>query len=204
MAGRGRPRTFDKEQVLARAMEIFWEKGFEGTSMVDLIAGMGISGPSLYASFGSKEELFRAAVTLYVAGDGSDIWGAIDKAGTAFGAIEGFLMETARKFTQPGKPSGCLVVLSALHATDGNEVLRAELIAKRRKNTANLARRLAKGIESGELAPATNVEQLARFYVTVQQGMSIQARDGADRAALEAVARAALAAWGPLTSTPGG
>jgi AcrR family transcriptional regulator len=202
MAGRGRPRAFDREQALARAMEIFWDKGFEGTSMVDLTTGMGIGAPSLYAAFGSKEELFRAAVALYVSTDGSDIWSAITRADTAYGAIEGFLMETAEKFSRPGKPSGCLVVLSALHTTDGNEVLRSELIAKRRQNAADLAERLAKGIESGELPPGTDVDKLARFYVTVQQGMSIQARDGADRAMLEEIARSALAAWGSLTSTP--
>ncbi len=200
MAGRGRPRAFDREQALVRAMEIFWEKGFEGTSMVDLTAGMGIGAPSLYAAFGSKEELFRAAVTLYVQTDGSDIWAAISKADTAYGAIEGFLMETAHKFSRPDKPSGCLVVLSALHSTDGNEALRAELIKKRLQNTADLAGRLAKGIESGELQPGTDVDMLARFYVTVQQGMSIQARDGADRATLEEIARSALAAWRPLTA----
>jgi AcrR family transcriptional regulator len=181
-------------------MEIFWDKGFEGTSMVDLTAGMGIGAPSLYAAFGSKEELFRAAVALYISTDGADIWAAITKADTAYGAIEGFLMETARLFSRPGKPSGCLVVLSALHSTDGNEALRAELIAKRLKNTADLAGRLAKGIDAGELSPETDVDKLARFYVTVQQGMSIQARDGADRSMLEEIARSALAAWGPLTS----
>lgn len=200
MAGRGRPRVFDREEALARAMEIFWDKGFEGTSMVDLTAGMGIGAPSLYAAFGSKEELFRAAVALYISTDGADIWAAITKADTAYGAIEGFLMETARLFSRPGKPSGCLVVLSALHSTDGNEALRAELIAKRLKNTADLAGRLAKGIDAGELSPETDVDKLARFYVTVQQGMSIQARDGADRSMLEEIARSALAAWGPLTS----
>jgi AcrR family transcriptional regulator len=202
MAGRGRPREFDRDQALAHAMEIFWEKGFEGTSMVDLTAGIGIGAPSLYAAFGSKEELFRKAVALYVATDGADIWGAIDKADTAYGAIEGFLMETAHKFTRAGKPSGCLVVLSALHSTDGNDVLRSELIAKRLRNTADLAARLAKGIDTGELPPGTDVEKVARFYVTVQQGMSIQARDGADRATLEEVARSALAAWGPLIGKP--
>lgn len=198
MADRGRPRTFDREQALLRAMEIFWEKGFEGTSMVDLTSAMGIGAPSLYAAFGSKQELFKAAVALYVSTDGADIWGALAKAETAYGAIEGFLMESAQKFSRPDKPSGCMVVLSALHATDGNEALRAELVARRSKNTTDLATRLAKGVENGELPPGTDVDRMARFYVTVQQGMSIQARDGADRMMLEEIARAALAAWGSL------
>jgi AcrR family transcriptional regulator len=200
MAARGRPRAFDRDQALARAMDIFWDKGFEGTSMVDLTAGMGIGAPSLYAAFGSKEELFRQAVALYAATEGADIWGAIARGETAYGAVEGFLMATADAFTRPGRPSGCLVVLSALHSTDGNERLRAELVAKRLRNTADLAAHLARGIDRGELPPGTDVGRLARFYVTVQQGMSIQARDGADRATLEEIARSALAAWGALTA----
>lgn len=199
MARRGRPREFDREQALVRAMELFWEKGYEGTSLVDLTAALGIGGPSLYAAFGSKEELFRAAVALYVKTDGSVIWGPLTQAKTAYGAIEGFLMETARLFSRPDKPAGCLVVLSALHATDGNEKLRAELIAKRRKNIVGLADRLAEAIGTGELPADTDTAKLGHFYVAVQQGMSILARDGADRATLEEVAHSALSAWQPLT-----
>ncbi len=200
MAARGRPRAFDREQALTRAMEVFWAKGLEGASMTDLTEAMGIGSPSLYAAFGSKEALFREAVALYVSTDGSDIWAALTNADTAYGAVEGFLMETARLFSRPDKPSGCLVVLSALHATDGSEAVRAELIAKREENTGDLARRIAQGLASGEIAPGVDTGMLARFYVTVQQGMSIQARDGADRATLEKIARSALAAWGPLTT----
>lgn len=200
MAGRGRPRAFDREQALSRAMEMFWAKGFEGTSVNDLTTALGIGAPSLYAAFGSKEALFREAVALYVSTDGSDIWAALTTADTAYGAVEGFLMETARLFSRLDKPSGCLVVLSALHQTDGNEAVRAELVAKRQENTASLAGRLSRGVETGEIAPGVDTDKLARFYVTVQQGMSIQARDGADRVMLEDIARSALAAWGPLTA----
>lgn len=202
MAGRGRPREFDREQALVRAMEIFWEKGFEGTSMVDLTSAMGIGATSLYAAFGSKESLFRAAVALYVATDGSAIWAAVTDADSAYGAIRGYLMETARLFTRPDKPAGCLVVLSALHATPGNEILRSEQIAKRERNIRDLAGRLDLGVEAGEIAAGIDTARVARFYVAVQQGMSIQARDGADRTTLEEVAEDALKAWGPLTSKP--
>lgn len=161
-----------------------------------------VNAPSLYAAFGSKEELFQAAVDLYLSTDGSDIWAPIAEADTAYGAIEGFLMRSAQKFSRPHKPRGCLLMLSALHSTDNNGALHARLIERRLKNTAGLARRLAKGIESGELPPQTDVDKLARFYAAVQQGISIQARDGADRSMLEEVAQVALAAWGSLTSMP--
>src|SRR3546814_16116109 len=100
-------------------------------------------------------------------------------------------METARLFIRPDRPRGCLVVLSLLHPAKASEAIRAELIAKREQNIDDLARRLSCGITDGEIAPNTDIGALARFYVTVQQGMSIQARDGADRTAPETIARSA-------------
>jgi AcrR family transcriptional regulator len=199
MAERGRPRSFDKDAALARAMEVFWAKGYEGASMAELTAAMGIASPSLYAAFGSKEDLFRQALALYGTTEGTEIWGAVANAQTAYEAVEGFLMQTARVFTRPGKPPGCLVVLSALHATETCETVRRELIRMRAQSVGDLAARLEQGIAAGEIAPEVDVKAVAGYYVTVQQGMSIQARDGASRGMLEAIARAALAAWEPLT-----
>jgi len=183
-------------------MEVFWAKGYEGASMADLTAAMGIASPSLYAAFGSKEGLFREALALYGATEGEGLWGAVSNAPTAYEAVEAFLMQTARLFTRPGKPPGCLVVLSALHATENCETVRQELIRSRAKATDDLAQRLRQGVETGEIAPEIDVNSLAKYFVAVQQGMSIQARDGAGRETLEAIARAALAAWGPLTQRP--
>ena len=199
MAERGRPRGFDKDAALAAAMEVFWAKGYEGASMADLTAAMGIASPSLYAAFGSKEELFRQALTLYGATEGPEIWDPVANAPTAYQAVEGFLMQTARAFTRPGKPSGCLVVLSALHATETCETVRRELIRLRAQTVEDLAERLRKGVAAGEIASDADVKAIAGYYVTVQQGMSIQARDGATHEQLQAIARAALAAWEPLT-----
>ncbi len=198
MAERGRPRSFDRDAALRRAMEVFWAKGYEGASIADLTAAMGINSPSLYAAFGCKEALFREALALYGETESCTIWGAME-APTAREAVAGFLMRTARAFTRPGKPRGCLVVLSALHATENSETVRRELVRQRAKTVEDLAERLRRGVETGEIAPGTDVKAVAQFYVTVQQGMSIQARDGASRERLEAIARAALAAWEALT-----
>src|SRR3546814_6083041 len=103
MVARGRPRAFDRTQALARAMEVFWEKGLDGASMNDLTAAMGINSPSLYAAFDSKEALFREAVALYVATDGAGIWAPLKEEGSAYGVVEGFLMETARLFRRDRK-----------------------------------------------------------------------------------------------------
>src|SRR5258707_15468488 len=112
---RGRPRGFDRTEALVRAMKVFWARGYEGASISDLKAEMGIGSPSLYAAFGSKEELFREAVKLYSATEGSDTWRSLQTAPTAREGIEGVLMYTARAFTRPDKPPGCLVGLSALN-----------------------------------------------------------------------------------------
>lgn len=203
MVERGRPRGFDKEAALKRAMEVFWVKGYEGASMTDLTTAMGIASPSLYAAFGSKENLFREALKYYSATEGLEIWGGVTGAGTAYQAVESYLMQTARVFTRKAKPPGCLVVLSALHASENSDTVRRELIGMRAESVEGLRQRFQQGIDAGEISPATDVRALARYYVTVQQGMSIQARDGASRKELEQVARAALASWTALTGASG-
>ena len=204
MAERGRPRTFDKDQALARAMEVFWLKGYEGASMADLTQAMGIASPSLYAAFGSKENLFRGALTLYGKIEGGEIWDSVERATTAKEAVEAYLIETARVFTRPGKPPGCMIVLSALHATETCETVRRELIRLRAQTVDDLAAILRRAIEAGEISPKTDVKAVASYYVTVQQGMSIQARDGASRKTLQAIARAAVASWEVLTQPADG
>ena len=203
MAVRGRPRNFDTEKSLAKAMEVFWEKGYEGASMADLTAAMGIGSPSLYAAFGSKEGLFREAIALYNATDGAAVWQETLAAPSAYGAAEAFLMTSALQFSTLDKPSGCFVTLSVLHLTPASAAVRAELSARRVHNVQVLAEKLAEGVQSGEIDEAVNVEAVARFFITVQQGMSIQARDGATRQKLEEIAHSALAAWSALTGAEG-
>ena len=197
---RGRPRGFDRDAALQRAMEVFWAKGYDGAALSDLTAAMGINPPSLYAAFGSKEALFREAVDLYGAIEGTEIWAAIDEAPTAREAIRQFLTATANVFTRPGKPPGCLVVLSALHPNDTNENVYRVLREKRADNVATLRDRLKRAVREGELPKGVDTLAVATFYVTVQQGMSIQARDGATRETLRAVADSAMAAWDGLTA----
>lgn len=203
MAERGRPRSFDKEAALDCAMEVFWRLGYEGASMADLTAAMGIASPSLYAAFGSKEALFRLALEHYSATEGREIWGGVEQAGSAHDAVRNYLMDTARVFTRRSKPAGCLIVLSALHPAERSDTVRQTLIAMRERTVENLRERLRQGVATGEIAAQANLDAIARYYVTVQQGMSIQARDGASRRDLEAVAQAALAAWPALVGMNG-
>lgn len=200
MKERGRPRSFDRAVALRRAMEVFWAQGYDGTSMSDLISAMDVNSPSIYAAFGSKEELFREAVALYRATEGGRIWGTMTTAPSARAAIETVLRVSAEEFTRPRKPRGCLIVLGALNADDGNEAVRRELQELRAENMTMLLRRLKRGVAEGELPDGPDWRAIATFYITVQQGMSIQARDGASRKALLAVADCAMAAWDGLVS----
>jgi AcrR family transcriptional regulator len=200
MAERGRPRSFERTAALRRAMEVFWAKGYDGASLADLTAAMGIASPSLYAAFGSKEALFREAVALYGATEGTEIWTALPETPSARAAIERFLQASAVSFTRPDRPAGCLMVLGALLANDANAKVCRELRASRAGNVAALRERLDRAIAEGELPKNLDCEAIATFYATVQQGMSIQARDGASRETLLAVAACAMAAWDGLTS----
>jgi AcrR family transcriptional regulator len=202
MAERGRPRSFDRAGALRRAMEVFWAKGYDGTSMSDLTAAMGVNSPSIYAAFGSKEQLFREAVALYSETEGGRIWSAMITAPTARAAIDTMLRASAREYTRPGKPHGCLVVLGAIHVDEGSEAVCRDLRRQRMQSVEQLVQRLERGIAEGELPKGIDRRAIATFYATVQHGMSIQARDGASRKALLAVADCAMAAWDSLTSDP--
>ncbi|WP_438021625.1 TetR/AcrR family transcriptional regulator [Sorangium sp. So ce315] len=198
MAGRGRPRSFDRAAALRRAMEVFWERGYEGTSLSDLTAAMGINSPSLYAAFGCKEALFREAVALYTEVEGAATSRAMAAQPTARGAVEAMLRSNAEAYVCPGKPSGCMIVLAATLGTPESEGVRSYLAEVRRSAQGELQRRLERGVAEGDVPAGTDTAALAAFYTTVLNGLSLQARDGASREALQAIVDCAMAAWDAL------
>ncbi|QDQ13980.1 TetR/AcrR family transcriptional regulator [Streptomyces spectabilis] len=195
MATRGRPRSFDRQEALRRAMEVFWEQGYEATSMTDLTAAMGIASPSLYAAFGSKERLFQEAVALYSTTDGSAMARAFTEVPTARGAVEAVLRANARAYTDRDRPTGCMIVLAATNCSPGNAPVRDHLATWRRSGAEMMADRLRRGVDEGELPATTDTEAVAAFYTTIIQGMSVQARDGATRTDLNKTVDRAMAAW---------
>ncbi|RJT36208.1 TetR/AcrR family transcriptional regulator [Mesorhizobium waimense] len=201
MPERGRPRTFDRTAALRRAMEVFWVKGYEGASISDLTAAMGINSPSLYAAFGSKQALFLEATEFYTQAEGTEIWAALDKAPTACKAIENFLRQTAKAYSQSDRPQGCLIALGALHQDSSSGAICNDLRRRRAENRAALLRRIERGVAEGELPAGFDSRTAATFYATLQHGMSIQARDGASRAALMATVAGAMAAWKAMAGT---
>ncbi|WP_375546716.1 TetR/AcrR family transcriptional regulator [Streptomyces gossypii] len=199
-AARGRPRSFDRGAALARAMETFWEHGYESTSMTALTSAMGINSPSLYAAFGSKEQLFREAVALYDATEGASVNRALTEEPTAHAAVATVLRENARAYTTAGRPSGCMIVLAATNCSEPNAAAQEYLAEWRRSGIEDLTRRLDQGVRDGELPAGTDASAVAHFYTAVLQGMSVQARDGASRADLERVADQAMTAWDAVTA----
>ncbi len=190
----GRPREFDVDEALGKALHLFWRKGFEGTSMTDLTEAMGIAKPSLYAAFGNKEELFRKALDSYQATCMAFFQCAMTQP-TARRAVERLLFGFADVQTDCAHPPGCLETNGALVCSDGADHIRRELIRRRDGQVAMLQDRLQRARQEGDLPADAEPADLARYVMTVVQGMAVQAASGAGRDALHAVVRTALRAW---------
>ena len=195
MAVIGRPREFDRDAALEAAMLVFWRKGFAAASMNDLCEAMGIRSPSLYAAFGSKEALYLEAIQHYVRTVVPPVWNKLAEGATARAGIEELLLAGAEGLPELGAtPAGCMAILAAV----GEEwpVAIADVIRKVRLELLGLLRaRLETAVAKGELPVSTDVDRLGRLYLSIFQGMAIQARDGATVAQLRGLAEAAMAAW---------
>ena len=191
---RGRPREFDLDEALDRALEVFWRKGYEGASMPDLTKAMGINRPSLYAAFGNKEELFRKAVARYAEGPAAFVGQALNEP-TARAVTARLLEGATNMLTDPRNPRGCLLVHGALACEGATEAVRRELAARRASGESALRRRFERAVSDGDLKADVDCADLARYFVTVVQGMAVQAAGGASRDALRRVADIALRAW---------
>ncbi|MCY1145432.1 TetR/AcrR family transcriptional regulator [Actinoplanes sp. Pm04-4] len=190
---RGRPREFDADAALDRAIEVFWRNGYEGASLGELTAAMGINRPSLYAAYGNKEELFRRAVTRYAEIDMAYARAALAQP-TAYEVIETFLRTNADALTRADRPAGCLSIQGGIASGNDDGQISQFLAGRRLAGEQALADRLASAVRTGDLPAGTDPAALARYVMTVSEGNAVHAAAGVDRASLHATVDIALKA----------
>jgi AcrR family transcriptional regulator len=191
---KGRPLSFDRDQALQKAMLLFWRHGYEATSLNDLTAALEVKPSSIYSAFGDKKGLFLDAVALYMSGPVTAL-GIIDDAPTARDAARELLNVSAVGYTGDHTPPGCLLASSAISCSDAANDVKEELAAIRRGIEARLRDKIDASIKQGELPRDTDADTLAGLTMSVIQGMSTLARDGATRDKLLKVAGTAMLAW---------
>lgn len=190
----GRPRTFDTEKALEKAMKVFWRRGYEGATLPELTKAMGINRPSMYAAFGNKESLFRKVMEKYASGPGAQMCAALQLT-TARAVAEAMLHASTELLGNTKNPKGCLGIQGALACGDSADGVRKDLANRRRAQEAALRERFERAQAEGDLTARANAADLARYICTVMQGMSVQASGGTGREELETVARMAMRVW---------
>jgi AcrR family transcriptional regulator len=190
----GRPRGFDYDLALDRAMHVFWRKGFEGASLNDLTAAMGIQPASLYKAFGNKRTLFEKALARYLAGPVAFVHDALNQP-TSFSVADCILRRTAEFLTGRRSRRGCMTIQAALAGGAEGEPIRRKLIALRVKEQDALRRRLERAKSEGDLPNHADPADLARLVTAIYQGMTVQAINGASRDDLFRLADTTLQIW---------
>jgi AcrR family transcriptional regulator len=191
----GRPLSFDRDEALEKAMLVFWQYGYETTSLNDLTTAMGITPPSLYGAFGDKEKLFLEAVHRYTERHHEDVARRLQEAPTARAAMQQLLDRAAIEHTCSSHPPGCMVATVVTNCTPASTHLQTKLGQIKDLSRVRLTARIQRGIDAGELPVGTDAAEVADFYLTVLQGMTGQARDNASCEQLQHVVAMAMRAW---------
>ena len=192
---RGRPLSFDRDAALDAAMVVFWEQGYEGTSIDDLKRAMGLSASSIYAAFGAKEALYLKTIDRYRATTGGFGKPIFEEAADARTALERLLLSTASELTRTDQPRGCMISIALMYGSDEVASARSAVAEKRKIGIGAIRRRIQRDIDAGRLSKTVKASELTAFFVAVIQGMSARSRDGASSAELEVIARLAMKAW---------
>ena len=191
---RGRPPSFNQDEALEKALNVFWLHGYEGTSMAELTEALGMNKPSIYAAFGNKEELFRKALAKYLAGPVAFVATALNQP-TAQKVVENFLFGAVEFLTKPNTPRGCMVVQGALTCGEASAQIQKELMNHRQSYESALKQRFDLAVTQGDLPPQSNSAALAKYLATMHQGLSVQATSGASKEELTEVVNLAIQNW---------
>jgi AcrR family transcriptional regulator len=187
----GRPRGFDENVALDAAMNLFWERGYEGTSMAELSKAMDLTPPSIYAAFGDKKSLFRLAAKRYAAGPAQYQAKALLEP-TLREVIFALFRNTVEFLTEPGHPAGCMTLTGAMACSVEADSAKELMTEIRKQNEAALKARLQQARKSGEMAADLNVDDYSRYLSTLLGGLAIQAANGTSKAAMKRTANMAL------------
>ncbi|HWZ48274.1 MAG TPA: TetR/AcrR family transcriptional regulator [Herbaspirillum sp.] len=191
----GRPLSFDRELALEQAMLVFWQYGYDTTSLNDLTTAMGITPPSLYGAFGDKEKLFLEAVQRYTEKHEDKTSRILADAPTAREAVKQLLESVAIEHTCPQHPPGCMMETVVTNCTVASTHLQTVLAEMKERRKQRFTARIQRGIDAGELPPGVSAKTLSDFYITILNGMTGQARDKASCTQLQSVVAMAMNAW---------
>jgi AcrR family transcriptional regulator len=192
---RGRPKCFDEKEVLRKAMLLFWEYGYESTSIGDLTKVLGVTAPSLYSTFGDKAELFQKCLQYYDQNESCEMEKIFNQATSIKQGLHQYLLQSTLYLIQKHKPAGCMYVVSTMNCSQENQFLQDALCEKRHQKKQKIYEYLEKAQIQNELRDHVDIRALSDYYTTVMQGMSIQARDGAQVEQLKNVVELAMQTW---------
>ena len=194
IAVRGRPREFCVDDALAKALRVFWSKGYEGASLSDLTEAMGITRPSLYAAFGNKESLFRKALDLYEREKMAYVGKALAQP-TARKMAETMLRGALENVASRDEPHGCLGVITSVACGAEAGSVRQEVLERGKAVSQAIVERFERAKSEGDLPAHVDVEGLADVLKAMLQGISVQAGAGASRKELERLVETGLMLW---------
>lgn len=192
---RGRPKCFNEQQALEKAMLLFWQYGYEATSISDLILALGITAPSLYSSFGDKAQLFAKCLDYYLEHESCAMDDIFQQSANIKIALELYLLESAQKLIQKNKPTGCMFVVATMNCSKENHGIQQQLLDQRQLSKQKLFHYLVIAQTQGQIPEHIHVESLTDFYTTLLHGMTLQARDGASLSQLQQVVKMSMYAW---------
>ncbi|MFI2830349.1 TetR/AcrR family transcriptional regulator [Klebsiella aerogenes] len=193
---RGRPKVFDRDAALDKAMTLFWQHGYEATSLADLVEATGAKAPTLYAEFVNKEGLFRAVLDRYISRFAAKHEALLfDDHKTVDQALRDYFTAVATCFTSKDTPAGCFMINTSAALAASSTDIANTIKSRHAVQEQTLTQFLQQRQQRGELPAQVNVLQLAQFLNCMLQGMSISAREGADFATLKQISDTTLRLW---------
>jgi TetR/AcrR family transcriptional repressor of nem operon len=189
-----RVKEFDESEVLAKALEIFWDKGYNATSMQDLIDGLGISRSSLYDTFGDKRSLFLSVLQQYRDEQGSIMMSLINTSTNIFETIEYMLVSAISSCIEDKQKKGCFMVNTTIELAPHDQEIKDIVVENKKEFELALSKAIAKGQEKGQIGKTHNPKALAKFVFNTFTGLRVSAKGGADKKTMQEVIDISLSA----------